>query len=241
VWVARHFERPLAVAAQLEQGALGGGYAEACLLLFGVVSGLSAAAWPGKKKDRKRFIELLVRHGNAPPSAARISAPLLCADLRRTGKVAEAVVLEGLRPRALGRANNGTILTEADVDMEEAEVRSACPALAVTDIRSFSYGSLVYGELRCAFVHEYQFGERATSRPMTDRPAGVSYSNSIEFISADLPAKVRHGQRESRSWREIVFHYKWLEALTRSCVTSLDAIESRLPLAGPPCWWIDGG
>lgn len=50
-------ERPLAVAAALEQGACGGSYAEACVLVSSLISAVASFVWPGQRMDRKRFVE----------------------------------------------------------------------------------------------------------------------------------------------------------------------------------------
>jgi hypothetical protein len=46
----------IAFAKRLNEGECGGHYGDAMLILSAVLSGLAADQWPGKWKDRRRFV-----------------------------------------------------------------------------------------------------------------------------------------------------------------------------------------
>jgi hypothetical protein len=93
-----------------------GSYSEAAILTCAALSALSAEVWPGRTRDRVRFIELLARL--APPSSTSttISIPLLAQHLESTPQRADARILtEALLPTSPTRVITGS------VDRSEAE------------------------------------------------------------------------------------------------------------------------
>ncbi len=47
----------IALAERLNEGECGGSYGDAMLVLSALLSGRAADLWPGKGKDRRRFVE----------------------------------------------------------------------------------------------------------------------------------------------------------------------------------------
>src|SRR5512138_640924 len=70
-------ERKIVVAQALDRGECGGSYAEACIIMASVISGIASDLWPGKGLDRKRFVELWARYADPALSPNLISVPLL--------------------------------------------------------------------------------------------------------------------------------------------------------------------
>jgi len=220
-------QKKLTVAQCLDNGGCGGGYGEAILVVAGLLGGLSADLWPGKRIDRARFIELWSQYADPTHGPNRISLPLLVARLRATGRDAEAATLEARHPRVFGPGYHSRIVTADDVDLTEAEVLGLCPTLAVIDVRASSYGAVFYEHVRSAIVHEFHFGAEAVGVPMTDRQADVSYSNFDRHTGA-------HSRR-------IHFHMPWLVSLADGVAARADRIISTAaPLPAPSPWWING-
>src|SRR5437016_5234657 len=69
----------LAVAAALEAGGCGGDYLHGAILTTALLSGMASDLWPGKGKDKKRFVELWVSY--LEPDARLVSLPLLVQSL----------------------------------------------------------------------------------------------------------------------------------------------------------------
>jgi|GEM_PF-3007902 len=218
----RFAKRIISVAEQLDAGACGGSYAEACILVSALVSGISADLWPGTGNDQRRFTETWVRYADPALHSTLVSLPLLYAELLQRGQRSEADLLARISSVPLGK--DARIVTRDDVDRDEPTVVGACTSLSFKDVRRFSYPSIFYRLFRSGLVHEYQLSGRATSSPMTTRPAHVSYSNHI-----DRP-----------SGRRIHFHFSWLAALAESIATNASSDVSQRPLPSPTRWWTDG-
>ena len=154
-WVMAKVE----IARKINSGGCGGGYAEAVLILCGVISAIAADRWPGKNKDKKRFIELLISYADSSLNTATISVPLLASYLDTNSKVQDAIKLrETFLPRADSR-----VVTGVEVDTSEQRVADICPCIKSALTRQYSYAALLYVEARSSYVHEYQIGKRADS------------------------------------------------------------------------------
>ena len=75
-WFTNWVKKKIEIASKLNDGELGGGYAESMIILSAVISTLSSMVWPGKNIDPKRFIQLLKVFSNTIPETTRISIPL---------------------------------------------------------------------------------------------------------------------------------------------------------------------
>lgn len=215
--------RVTSVADALAAGRCGGSYAEACILVSALVSGIAADLWPGTGIDRRRFVEAWARHADASLLPVLVSTPLLHAHLVKENRHAEVAQLQRLCAAPLG--NDARVITGEDVDCLETAVLECLPALPVATVREFTYPSIFYQNFRSGLLHEYQTTGRSTATPMTTRPSRVSYANHL-----DPPVG-----------RRIHFHLPWLIEVARSIATSAETVALQRPLRPPSNWWIDGG
>lgn len=219
-WRSKWAAKKQKLALDLSQGACGGSYGEAVLILCAALSALAAEVWPGTNIDRKRFVHFLKRFAAPELSATSISVPILAASLRRTRKRG---ALKRLR-KAYLNYDHSRVLTGREVDRSEREILSVCPSLKRKEVRECSYANLLYRELRSGYVHEYRPRGKAVSWPMTqDKNAHVSYVNWVHDPD-----------------RHIHFHVTWLSALVSATAKAADEISHRLPLHKPNRWWLDG-
>ena len=219
-WVAEKCQ----VATRLSRGEAGGGYAEAAILVCATLSALAAELWAGTGIDRVRFIEMLVKLGPEAGTCRTISVPLLTQHLQSSGRPTEATQLQ----RAFSVPSISRILTGPEVDRLEADVLAVCPALDLEELRRFSYASILYGEIRSSYAHEYRPGQLADSLPMTMRQdQKVSYINRI---CDDLQTR-----------RLVHFHFEWLTALPVEIAGVVDGSSATLPQPLPKLWWAKGG
>lgn len=226
-------KRPLAVAAALDEGACGGSYAEACILVAGVISSVASFIWPGERIDRKRFVEAWARFADG--DAARISLPLLVRTLREAGRLDEAAALERVRPLMFGAGYGVRVLTGDEVDAPETELVASCPTIDLPTLRRHSYPVLFYEHVRSKLVHEYELGDRASAWPMTTRKVGVSYTNQLR--QAELEGDV-HVHGDHGVDRRIHFHMPWLVDLATQIACNADKALAAGPVVVPDPWWL---
>lgn len=212
------------VALRLSQGEAGGSYAEAAILVCAALSALAAELWKGVGIDRSRFIELLVRLGPQAHFCRTISVLLLVQHLRNDARELEAETLS----HTFLVPNTARVITGPEVDNGEDDILNICPQLELKELRSFSYTSVLYGEIRSSYAHEYRPGEQADSWPMTMLPdQRVSYINRL---ADDLKMK-----------RLIHFHLEWLAHLPVELAMVVDGLAPTLPQTTPSIWWVQGG
>ncbi|WP_143752167.1 hypothetical protein [Marinobacter profundi] len=204
------------IALKLAQGDCGAGYAESVIILCSAISAVAAELWPGKRKDRARFIELIVH--STPSSGRLVSVPLLLEILKGEGRTQEIQLLND----QLGRFQETRVLTSEDIDLKEEEVFASVPNLSLKAVRSCSYANLLYDEIRSSYVHQYDPGNRANPWPMSSRKTSpASYVNVL-----NRP-------------REIHFHVEWLANIAHQAAVFADGLPS-VPLTDPDSWWIHG-
>lgn len=220
-WVTEKCE----IAIALARGEARGSYSEAAILVCAALSALAAEVWPGRKIDRARFIELLVRFGPTPNIPITISVPLLVRHFELTSSESSAKLLRNtFLPFSATR-----VVAGSEVDKSEDEVLFICPNLSAKDIRKVSYACLLYEEVRSAYAHEYKPGTKADSWPMTmANGQSVSYVNRL--LAAAIPETDRH----------IHFHIDWLAKLAVDIAIDIDTHRATLPWQVPANWWIDG-
>jgi hypothetical protein len=222
------------LAQSLGRGELGGSYADGAIILCAAISAMASLLWePSSKKDAKRFVEIVTRFRTGGPDTTRVSAPLLAAEFPQ------------LR-HGLGVSEKSFYLT-GRMDKMEAEVRTMCAAANIPDaekaVRRYSYASLLYKQVRCGFIHEYQPGKGATEGDGLRGIAGVegdeiSYVNMLEEDDGVLVVK-----------RLIHFPLGWISAVLLAVAAGIDDERSRqektsygnLGLSIPNAWWVDGG
>lgn len=227
-------ERKLKVAEALAEGQCGGSYADGCILLSCIISGIAADLWPGKGIDKKRFIEVWARYADELLSPLFVSTPLLVSELGRDKRFREVEMIEALRPQALGRGYDDLVVTSAEVDMSEHEVLAQCPQLTLGEVRAHSYPAAFYQHVRSTLVHEYHLGDSAAIWSMTAREARVSYVNVADWSDES------DDYDELREYRQIHYHIPWLIKLLRSIAIRSGSPLRSAPLPRPSWWWIEG-
>lgn len=211
-WVAKKVK----LAECLAGGGCGGGYPEVAMVLCGVLNALAAELWPGPRKDKKRFVELLVRHTAPELGATTISIPLLTGHLRDNGLLDEETKL---RLQWLN-VDVSQVIYGPDVDTTEDNIVRLCPSLPLSMVRRFSYATLLYEEIRSGYAHEYANAARSDSAPMGRRPgANVSYVNR-----RDLPDRL------------IYFSPRWMAALASSAEALSSGAVADKHFSN---WWLD--
>ncbi len=221
------------LAQSLGRGALGGSYADGAIILCAAIGAMASLLWkPSFGTDAKRFVEIVTRFRTGGPDTTQVSAPLLATEFPQ------------LR-HGLGVGEKPLYLT-GQTDKMEADVRAMCIATNIPNgkkaVRRYSYASLLYKQVRCGFIHEYQPGENTTERDGLRKFAGVkddeiSYVNMREEEFGILIDK-----------RLIHFPLEWITAVALAVAAGIDDERSRrdetsyknIGLAIPEAWWIDG-
>jgi hypothetical protein len=222
------------MARALELGALGGSYAEGAIILCSAISAMSSLLWiPSERTDKKRFTELVVHNSVGGPDTTRVSAPLFAKAYPQLS-------------RALGVSEKSFYMTGRN-DMKEPEVIAAATAagIAVTkqQVRRYSYSLLLYEQVRCGFVHEYQPGKSATDADQLREIAGVA-TNEISYANTLV--------QETGDWiseRLIHFPLGWISEVALAVAATMDdecTRQSKHPLENlglplPNSWWSEGG
>ena len=225
-------EQKTDLAKALGKGALGGSYAEGAIILCATISAMSSLLWlPSKRTDGYRFTEIVTRFRPDGLDPTRVSAPLLAQEFPR--------LRQDLRISTISFH-----LTE-DADKSEAEALEICTTAGLPDrkktIRRFSYASLLYQQVRCAFIHEYQPGTNATDGDALREIAGVGTSR-ISYVNR-MP-----DTGSSAHKRVIHFPLEWISAVAQAVASGMDrecakqskGISENLGLAIPNSWWSEG-
>lgn len=233
-WRTEFALRKQRLALRLVTKEYGGSYGDEVMMLCAVITALAAEVWPGKGKDRHRFVEVLKDFARELKTT-HISIPLLSGYLRlQKGREVEKGQLEGIF------TNDSLVLTrDGDVvDRSEEEIIAICPKLTCKEIRACSYANLLYTEIRSGYAHEYRPGNRAVSSLISSvQPAVVSYENwSNDPKSKDY-------SEEQTDWR-IYFNADWIGDVAVAVAKAMDAAgEFKRPVSDQPVagWWLDGG
>jgi hypothetical protein len=212
------------VAARLSRGEAGGGYAESAIVVCAALSALSAELWVGRRIDRVRFIEMLAQFGPQSNACKTVSIPLLVQHLNNESRKSDALKLQ----QAFSLPSSARVLTGPDVDKSEQDVLSVCPQLDMKEVRSFSYASILYSEIRSSYAHEYRPGEQADSWPVT--------------MLADQRVSYINRMTDSQEMKRLVHvHIEWAGQLAIELASTVDQLANTLPLPKPQAWWVDGG
>lgn len=139
---------------------------DAEILLCCAMSALAATAWPGERKDHKRYIEFLVHFVRSEPDMRLISVPVLAQRLEQDPSYFRGG--RSLRDRFFPEL--GRIYDYREVDKTEAEILTVLPSPPppIATIRESSYASIIYSDLRSGLVHEY-----ALSNDLADFPLSI--------------------------------------------------------------------
>lgn len=182
-------------------------YGDVALILCTVISACAAHRWPGRGIDKCRFVELLVRLSPTEFHTSWVSVPALLNDQH---------VEYAHTP--YGHRSSDRIYTGKEVDLSHDDARQRFSGLTDSLLRHYSYASLIYDRLRCAYVHEYKGGRGTSPVPASHRSAHVSY------IGRGEPVR-----------RMICFHPEYLESLARHHA----ALVCAEPEKPPAQWWLD--
>lgn len=217
-------EQKVKTAQAIAAGCCEGTYAEGALILCGVISAMSAIAWPGEGKDRKRFVEIITRFSPPGIEPKKVSGPLLVQD----GKVCNSM---------LGIPNLSFKLNEAN-DHDEEEVVRLCPILKLSEVRKYSYANLLYEQIRCGYMHQYMIGSEASDHDQLRRKENIKESD-ISYVNVN---------RDITMYRLIHFPICWIGSIANGIAQGLDNEPSKkgkmpfddLCLRVPTRWWLEG-
>lgn len=221
---------------------------DAEILLCCVNSALAAMMWPGDRIDQKRFIQFLIDFAPKETTVHIISIPVLMARLKDKGGTALAQVLvEKFYPKSDVR-----VLKGHEIDQPEAAVIELLPTLSIKEIRHSSYASIIYTDLRCGLVHEYQLSSYLSSIGMSDAASVPSYVNILrepDEAEVDKVAKqfgISHVTARSAIStidRRLHFPYMYIRnTLSRAAEAAFDCWDTMLSWKKPKpsSWWIEG-
>ena len=220
------------MAYRLEEGELDGSYAEGAIILCSAISAMSSLMWNfSKGGDKRRFVEALVQTRSNDFDPSLISIPLLSREIPG--------VFTSL-------PSDPCVYITGSVDKSEQDVLQLCNSRDVIldhkKIREYSYANLLYTQVRCGFIHQYEAGENAAEAYSWERPSlvnnrGLFYVNRIK---RDGDAMIYN--------RLIHFSLEWISGVAGNIAAVLDKeYEKRggsayrsLEWSPPLQWWIDG-
>ena len=171
-------------------------YGDVVLILTAVLSACAAWRWPGKRKDRERFIRLLTEYSLPEHHVEWICIPAL---------VNDGILSESETPY---HNDAGRIFTDEEIDLSPDNARIKYPSLTEEQLGKHSYASLLYEYLRCGYAHEYKSHESTSPWPATNRATRISYI-------------CEKGSRFENITRKICFHLDYLFSVAEYHVTIL--------------------
>ncbi len=219
-WLKEWSDTKIELARRLNSGECGGSYAEAVIILCSVLSGISADVWPGRKIDRKRFVELLVKYTGASLYSQKVSVPLLVGAMRDKGEIQLADQIS----RDLMPSNKARVITGDEVDKTIDELKAAYPTVDSATLKKNSYACLLYEEVRSGYIHEYKPGERSDSWAM----GSVRKNSPIIYIN-----------RIDKPDRLIYFNVSWLASLISEAVNILSKNDPLPTFSDYSSWWLE--
>jgi len=186
--------------------------ADLVLIICTVLSACASRRWPGViGLDKKKFIELLVRHSPDDFHASWVSVPSLLND---------GIIDEIETP--YGKPGNGDgIYCDNEIDLCLEDAIKKYPQAQPVKLQEHCYAYLIYERLRCGYSHEYWHHESITHVQASRMKARVSYI--ARMTSPNTTRKM------------ISFHLDYLIGLAEYHVSILPNTCSERP----SCWWID--
>ena len=121
----------ISLAKRLDGGECGGSYGDAMLILSALLSGQAADLWPGKGKDRHRFVEAWSTLSAPDLTPNLVSVPLLLAGLKAEGEQELVEKVRRTNPDALAPWNDSLVVTGKRVDLPECQLEALDPRLTV--------------------------------------------------------------------------------------------------------------
>ena len=234
---------------------------DAEIVLCCALSTLSALMWPGRRIDRKRFIQLLIEFAPASLCVDYISVPLLLRSSVLNDYPGAGNELRSLFPPG----DDGTIILHTDeIDHPESELTKTqnnslglniIPNIDAKEIRKYAYASYIYSELRSGLVHNYQLGADLSDFRLTERKDIPSYFNMIPFPTDEEIKRLAQQSniQESKAAEMLIgnpgrrkryLHFPFLyilELSRRVSETVFNFWDGSNSWEQPePYWWIDG-
>ncbi|TKJ39600.1 MAG: hypothetical protein CEE38_02440 [Planctomycetes bacterium B3_Pla] len=175
-------------------------YGDIVLITCAVLSACAAYRWPkqGKSSDQKRFTSLIIEHSPPEFRTSWISIPALLND----GLISEHETLWGTP------GNECRILCGDEIDLSMEEAILKFPQISREKVQQYSYASLIYKWLRCAYSHEYCPHVNITEVQASRKAARVSYIGRLS---------------DGRIKRMVAFHLDYLIELAEYHVSVLPA------------------
>jgi hypothetical protein len=209
---AQHF---LEGRVRLVRELMGGGIkvhrADLILIICAVISACAARRWPGRDIDRKRFLELLVKHSSDESRISWVSVPTLI----NSGLITEN------KTRYENRGEAGRNYRDDEIDLCFGEAEKKYRHITFKDLKKCTYASLIYEWLRCGYAHEYcERGDTTPVGPASGETARITYFNRL------TNGGVTHMAH---------FHLGYLLGLASHHVSILPSDPSPYP----PVWWVD--
>ena len=202
---------------------------DAEILLCCAISALAAIAWSGDRKDRRRYIEFLVRFVRSDPQVTLISVPILTQRLESyPSRIQEGKVLR----REFFPSESGRIVNYREIDKAEDEIRALLPRLPVSMIREASYASILYSDLRTGLIHEYGLYGNLAGQPMSIERGIPHYANMLTGAPPNMTTV-----------KKLFLPYPYIRTVAEEAVhASCDywGSVSGWEISAPTRWWIFG-
>jgi hypothetical protein len=198
--------------------------ADAEIILCCALGALATKLWPGRGIDQRRFVQLLVDFGKPETNLVLISTPALYWQLREGGDVTSAIHLAN----HFYPGDPKQTLSPIRVDRDETEILTAFQQLDLKLIRRASYASIIYNDLRCGLVHEYDISAPMTSFDFNENRTTPSYFNITDELD----------QTRTLLHLPFVFIVDTLDRIAESLFNYWDT-ASHWEQAVPVRWWID--
>jgi hypothetical protein len=212
------------IADCIASGCCEGSYMEAGLILCATISAMSALMWmPARDTDKKRFVEIITKFQPTDLDPTIVSAPLLAA--------------KG-RPFREKLISNKSFYYTSDVDKSETEIIRLFPQLKKSQIRKYSYASILYEHVRCGLMHEYKLTEATDSDQLRD--IFKVHGAKISYVNSDV-------NNASEVVRKMFFPIEWISQIAKSVARGVDVewekhtagVFENFGIAAPTPWWID--
>jgi hypothetical protein len=213
------------------------GLFDAEILLCCALSAIAANIWPGKIKDKKRFIQLLVDFAPSDIDLKIISIPMLVDELKDSAQKLEDKFYPSLNK----------IVTAKEIDHSESDIISVVPEMSLNKLREFSYAAIIYRDLRCALIHEFTLNKLETwgMSSVQDEPSYNNEMDAQEFAQAQK-IMASTGQRINkliRTRRKLFIPYPYLRKVVISVAENVFNYWDQVLLYTkdePAKWWIEG-
>jgi hypothetical protein len=262
------FQKRVDLADELVQHHARQGEPDAEILLCCAISALASQMWPGKGKDKKRFVQLLVDYSPNSAYIQRVSTCVLIRQLQQKGATVEAdkiiahrfpskLAYYGKSPMEYAYNGSGLhagtlsqIVHPDDIDVAAAEVLTLMPILQ-KEVRKASYVSIIYSDLRSGLIHEYELSDNLSTQGWQYDTDTLSYVNYLQMPDEkdveNLAKTYNIPLQEARdtlvtSRRRLYFPYRFIRQISIDTANSVFDYWDRageFTRSEPTKWWIE--